>query len=238
MLKTALETISCLVFPKICETCLEILPAQDVRGVCLRCLGSIRKIAPPFCPNCGRSAIYKNSRCGQCRDTGFYFDHVYAAAYYEGKMQELLQSYKFKGRKFLKTFLSELLTEFISNHLHSSDFDAVLSVPMEARKENERGFNQSLLLSRLVSKKIQRPDLSAFVGRKKLKHAQSLLNKNQRAENISGSFAIKNSQPYFEKNLLLVDDILTTGFTASECSKTLKTAGARSVTVLAVARGL
>ncbi len=238
MLNTAFQAASCLLFPKICETCEELLPARDTRGVCGACANKILKITPPFCRLCGRTAPGEKSLCGQCRDTGFYFDRAYAAAYYEGKMQELLQAFKFSGRRSLKKYFSDELVGFISKYLDLSNIDALVSVPMDVKKENARGFNQAQLVTRLTAKKIKKEDLSPYLKRKKSSSTQSLLNKNQRRRNIEGSFFVSEPKIFSGKKILLIDDILTTGFTASECSKTLKAAGAISVTLLAAARGL
>ena len=152
-------------------------------------------------------------------------------------MQELLQAFKFQERKSLKNFFVNMLEEFITNYLSLPDFDALVSVPMDVRKEGQRGFNQALLLSRTLAKKLQIEDLSSFLKKKNSALTQSLLNRGQRAKNIEGSFVVKNPETLAGKKILLIDDILTTGFTASECAKTLKQSGAVSVSVLAVARG-
>ena len=238
MLKTTLELASSLLFPKICQTCDKLLPAEDTRGICEHCAGLILKISAPFCSACGRTVKHAGALCGQCHNTHFHFDRACAATYYEGKMQELLQTFKFDGRKSLLPFFCELLMGFILKYLPVSEIDLVVSVPMETKKINERGFNQASLLSKTVAQKINKVDQSRFFKRKKMGGTQSLLGKNQRAKNIQGSFVVLNAQIFESKNVLLIDDILTTGFTASECAKILKEAGAKNVTVLAVARGL
>ena len=153
-------------------------------------------------------------------------------------MRELLRAFKFHERKSLKKIFVDILDEFISNHLNAEDFDVIVSVPMDGNKENQRGFNQAGVLSRAIAKKINKKELSVFFKKKKSRQTQSLLTKSQRARNILGSFYVKNQEVFRNKTILLVDDILTTGFTASECAKTLKESGAARVTVLAVARGL
>src|SRR5205823_3209467 len=99
MLNTIREITFSLIFPKVCETCDELLPPGDVFGVCAACQRKILKIRPPFCAGCGRTTAGENSRCGQCGRESFQFDRAYAAAFYEGKTQELLQAFKFHERK-------------------------------------------------------------------------------------------------------------------------------------------
>lgn len=238
MLQTIGRVASSLIFPKTCETCDALLPATDLLGVCGACAGKILKISAPFCPGCGRPCAYENTRCGQCGHEEFCFDRAYAACYYEGKTSELLQAFKFGGRKSLRCFFARLLTGFIRVHLDPQAFDAVVSVPLDPAKQRERGYNQALLLSAPVARELAKPELSSFFKKKKTFKTQSSLNKTERARNIEGTFFVTDAEPFSEKRILLVDDILTTGFTASECAGTLKQAGARAVTVLAAARGL
>ena len=238
MFKAITEINLSLLFPKICETCEELLPARDEMGVCQNCVAKVKKISPPFCPACGRTSAAPNKRCGQCHREPFHFERAYAVLYYEGKTRRLLQAFKFRERKRLKKFFTDLLLEFLSNHLDISDFDILVSVPMDAQKENHRGFNQARLLCKQIAKKTSRDDFSACFIKKKSRKTQSLLTRSQRAKNIAGTFFVKKPGAFSGKKILLIDDILTTGFTASECAKTLKKDGAVSVTLLAAARGL
>ena len=238
MIQTALEVTSSLLFPKICQTCDELLPWTDRLGVCKKCHSALLKIWPPFCIVCGRGSAAEGQRCGQCQDQQPSYQRAYSALLYEGKTRELLQQFKYKNQRSLGHFFSQTLLDFIDQHLDTSGIDCLVGVPMEALQQRERGFNQSTLLSKAVAKQIQKPDFSHFLTKKLSKQHQSLLNKRERLANIEGSFRVQANHPFLGKHILLVDDILTTGFTASECAKTLHTAGAITVTVLTVARGL
>ncbi len=238
MLPTLLEATSSLFFPKICPSCDELLPPTDRQGVCQACASSLLQIQAPFCKLCGRTALTRENRCGQCNDLRPSYDAAFSALLYEGKTRELLQTFKYQGQKSLASFFSQKLMEFIHRHLDRAQIHDVVSVPMEAGQQNERGFNQAALLSKAVAKQLQKPDRSRFLIKKKSRQHQSLLNKRERTLNIEGSFAARANHPFLGKKILLIDDILTTGSTASECAKVLKSAGAVSVTVLTVARGL
>ncbi len=237
MLKALAEVGSALLFPKICETCNRTLPSYDHSGVCGECAAKLIKIAPPFCPGCARTTTTANRLCGQCGPGPYHFDRAYAALYYEGKTRELLQALKFSERKTLAGFFVDILFDLISKHPGINTFDALAAVPMETRKENDRGFNQARLLCSSLARKLAKPDLSAKFASKKTPYHQSLLNRPERAKNVAGRFTVTSPAIFMGKSILLVDDILTTGFTASECAKTLKSAGAASVIVAVVARG-
>ena len=168
----------------------------------------------------------------------FHFDRAFACALYEGKMKELLHAYKFSQHKYLKNFFVKILHELIESNLKNEKFDLVAAIPLDRDKRNERGFNQSELLTQALAAKLKIMDGSKNITRTPSPSPQSLLAKRERKLNVQGHFSIRDKHFFDAKSVLLVDDILTTGQTASECAKTLKEAGARSVTVLACARGL
>ncbi|MGH7197655.1 MAG: ComF family protein [Candidatus Omnitrophota bacterium] len=153
-------------------------------------------------------------------------------------MKELLHAYKFGGRKYLAHFFVKLMTRFAKNYLNTADHDAVLPIPLDAEKRRERGFNQSELISAALSRSLGLPHLSGGLRRMKSFSSQSLLPKEDRRSNIAGCFSVNEGFAVKNKRLLLVDDILTTGYTASEAARALKEAGAGAVTVLACARGI
>ena len=177
-------------------------------------------------------------RCHQCVGLEFHFDRAWACAAYEGKMKEILHAYKFRGRKTLAPFFSTLLIRFAKAYVDTASFDAVAAVPLDAHKKIERGFNQSQLLSKKIAKALNLPDLSGQLFRKNASSAQSLLSREARMLNVKNVFSAHPEKSFSSKRVLLIDDILTTGLTASECAKAIKRAGATWVSALAVARGI
>lgn len=238
MFAKLLTRASCLLFPPECETCGSLLPLAASSGVCRSCAAEIKFLTPPFCETCGRSLRQDTARCAACAGKTFHFDRAYSCALYEGKMKSLMHAYKFEGRKILSGFFSEILLGFIRRRLQETAWDAVAAVPLDGAKEKARGFNQSELLSRRVSRALGVPHLSRRIHRKKSKHPQSLLGRAERGENVKNCFFTPRGKPRMPGRLLLIDDILTTGQTASECARTLKEAGSSFVTVLTLARGV
>lgn len=238
MLQAIPRLLTSLVFPPECEICQAILsPKSD--GVCAACDRSLGTIHAPHCPGCGRTVTVDMTRCGECVNTSFYFDHAYATAFYNGGMKELLHRYKFSHRKYLKKYLASRLLDFYRQHLTGLSFDSVIAVPLDEKRQAERGFNQAALLSRQLAKNLGlREDSAKFRRHKRAAIPQHRLNKEMRIENVADSFKVTNKNTFVGQKILLIDDILTTGLTASECAKTLKNAGAVSVTVLTCARGL
>ncbi len=237
MLTHLSESLLSLVFPVACETCQAPLPPLPALGVCERCRSEIKLLKAPHCVTCGRTVRNGSLRCGLCADEHFHYDRAFACTIYQGKVKELLHAYKFGRRKYLKNYFVSLMIQFFRAHLKESSFDAVAAVPLSAHTKNLRGFNQSELMASQIAGVLGLKDASGKLERKKSSSPQSLLTKPDRKINVQGRFVVKEPSAFKGKRLLLVDDVLTTGQTASECARTLKNAGCAGVTVLACARG-
>ena len=237
MLKTLSQTFLSLIFPVSCELCAALLPAGGVQGVCRNCQSAITLIPSPWCAGCGRHASQDGERCGHCKDEKFHFDRAYACVYYDENMKKLLHAFKFERRRFLLPFFTDLMQSFLERSLPQSSWDLVVPVPMDGPHELERGFSQARLLSAALVKKSGIPHAPRALGCK-AGVLQSSLRKPQRKRNAERRFFVKNTAGILSSRVLLVDDILTTGQTASACAKALKKAGAKTVTVLALARGI
>lgn len=119
----------------------------------------------------------------------------------------------------------------------SRKFDIIISVPLYKEKERVRGYNQSQLISRILSRETGIAENSGLLLKVRDTGRQSLLNRKERSLNIKDAFQLTNKDRVKGKTVLLVDDILTTGYTVNECSRILKEAGAKWVTAAVVASG-
>ncbi len=236
MLNRLARTIRTLVFPPLCASCEKPLgPAAEV--MCAGCLAAVRPIPAPHCAGCGKTLHSNFERCADCQNLRFYFDRAYAAVVYDSVMKKLIAAYKFGGQRFLKHYLGALMADFFVKHLPHEDFDAIAAVPLHDSLESERGFNQSALLASYLADKFKLKNVSLCLYSTEARRHQHHLDRHERAANARGRFKAVSGPRLSDKNILLIDDILTTGFTASECARALKEAGARRVTVLALARG-
>lgn len=238
MLKTLSEALLWPFFPSQCEACSKPVSPFPPRGVCGQCDEKIKRLGPPHCVLCGRTVQNEGVRCASCFGESFGFDRAFACALYEGKMKELIHRYKFDGQKHLERFFSSMMLSFIRTYLKDGNYEVIAAIPMDRTKKQKRGFNQSELISARLAKALRIPETSGALRRTGARLSQSLLTKKERKTNAQDSFEIVNQKPFNSKKLLLIDDILTTGHTASECAKALKKAGAQCVEVLACARGL
>ncbi len=238
MLKSISETFLSLVFPLSCELCGALLPAHEPKGICLACQNTISLIAPPHCESCGRTVSKDSKRCRHCLKENFHFDRAYACVYYDEKMKKLLHAFKFERRRYLLPCFTNILGEFMEKYLSHVPWDLAVSVPMNSAHERERGFNQAKLFGAALAKKSGKPHAAQALGCRKAEIPQSSLKKSDRKQNVKDRFFLQKSPGVASSHVLLVDDILTTGQTASACAKVLKDAGARVVTLLALARGI
>ena len=227
-----------ILFPPVCEACEALLDRSSNVGVCKACASSISALKPPHCPACGRTAAYENQRCGQCGDTRFHFDRAWATAWYDGPMKALIFAFKFGGQKHLKKYFSGRLIDFTEQHIGRDLFEGVVPVPLEEERKLSRGFNQCELLSKPLAQHFGKMHWAGLLKREPSGSPQSRLAKNERETNVKGGFTVTNPALASRRSILLIDDILTTGQTASECAHALKDAGATSVCVLALARGV
>lgn len=167
--------------------------------------------------------------CGQCLKKAPPFSKVLNYGLYEGVLSEAINHLKFYGIKRLAKPLAGLLCAF-----DFSGLDGIVPVPLSMRRLRERGFNQSLLIARVISRKFHVPLLMDNLMKIKETPPQIGLTAKKRLLNLKNAFGVKGDIKGFR--ILLVDDVMTTGATVTECSKVLIKAGAKEVTVLTLAR--
>ncbi|MBM4137488.1 MAG: ComF family protein [Nitrospira sp.] len=167
--------------------------------------------------------------CGQCLKKPPPFSMVINYGLYEGVLAEAINQLKFYRIKRLSKPLGTLLFS-----LDLPQVDGIVPVPLTAKGLRERGFNQSLLIARVVSKGIKVPLLMDVLAKGKETPPQIGLSAKERLINLKNAFKVNGDIKGLR--LLLVDDVMTTGATVKECSKQLMKAGAKEVIVLTLAR--
>ena len=239
-----------LVYPRRCEVCEASLEAKRTgaeRWLWDECLEKLPRIVPPFCKVCGEPCdgpVTDTFRCGNCADLKLHFEFAVAAYRAEDAVRLMVHRFKYQRRLDLRGVLSGLLAEVLDDpRLAVLDRAAwtLVPVPLHHARERERQYNQAWELCREFSAG------SGFSALKALRRvrpttSQASLSRHQRIENLRGAFAMDGSVLKKDVlrggNVLLVDDVLTTGSTASECARVLqREAGVEKVVVITVARG-
>lgn len=154
-----------------------------------------------------------------------------------GIVRDLIHRFKYGGEVWVGALLADFLTQGLRDpRLKGRSFDAVVPVPLHPLRRREREFNQAEVLSRELARK---NNLAFCEALERLRYTvtQTHFDRRRRMQNLRDAFGLRRNAPVQGKDLLLVDDVLTTGSTLDECARVLLTAGARSVRALTVARG-
>jgi ComF family protein len=183
----------------------------------------------------GNAADAAGSLCGACRRERPAFAYARAAARYGSHARDALHAFKFDGRRSLAAPLGDLLAE-LGSTLPLPAVDVIVPVPLHPRRERERGFNQSWLLSRRVAAAWQVAARADVLTRTVATAPQTALGAAARRLNVGGAFRVRRPELVAGRHVLLVDDIMTTGATVGACAGALREAGAATVGVVTVAR--
>jgi ComF family protein len=227
-----------IVFPENCRVCSSPLKNLSRIPVCPSCLSQPQPyVAEHFCSNCrtpflNDAPLDENGLCGLCRRGLTEFDAAFSYGEYEGTLRKLIHLFKYAGVSPLAPELGKLLSRALPRDL---SVDVIVPMPLHWRRRWQRGFNQSDLLAKAIAGRIGLP-VARAVRRKRATPAQAGLTRAERRGNVAGAFAVRKRAAVEGKHVLLIDDVLTTGATASACAAALKRAGARRVSVLTLAR--
>lgn len=227
-----LERILELIYPNKCIYCNELIPIGGDSLVCEECSNNIKVADKPRCIMCDRP-IKITAVCHICKDMNIYFDKGFAVYNYEGKVKNAILNFKYNNKKRnCKPFSDIMLKYFLEN----SDTmpDIIVPVPLYKKRYRKRGFNQSELLAIEISKGLGIETLNVLDRIKETK-PQSGLKMAQRIKNLKGAFALNEKYEVKDKNILIIDDIFTTGATCNECAKVLRKNGAQTIMFLTIA---
>jgi ComF family protein len=174
--------------------------------------------------------------CGECRLSPPAFAYARAAARYEEVAREALHAFKFGGRRAMAGPLGDLLMEVAARGLPQGLPDLLVPVPLHPRRQRERGFNQASLLAHRLGRGLGRPVRDDVLARAVATQSQTALDASARKANVRGAFRLRRPEQVAGRHVLVVDDILTTGATLTECVHRLAEAGAGPIGVITVAR--
>lgn len=207
----------------LCAECLNRLPLTDVDGCCRRC---------------GRAAIGLKGEflCEDCRENRPAFDRVASALRFEGIARDLVNGYKFKHRFHLVPDFVDMLEASARARFRTDEIDLVLPMPITLWHRFDRGYNQCEYLARGLARALKRPYAAHVLARRGSPARQGGLDEAARRENVKGTFRVRAPSAVEGLTVLVVDDIMTTGSTLSECAAELKRAGADRVWCQTLAR--
>jgi competence protein ComFC len=230
-----------LFYPEWCQLCGQERATRGEGFVGQACLARVRFILPPFCRRCGlpfEGDITTAFECANCRETELHFRFARSAAVARDPVLEAIHRYKYHRALWFEPFLASLLIRQAQPELARENWDWLVPIPLHPTKERQREFNQAERLARHLSAVTHLPVDSRLVCRQRPTRTQTLLSREERQANVRNAFGLRPRRQLNGERIVLVDDVFTTGATASACARTLRQAGAGEVCVWTVARGI
>jgi competence protein ComFC len=227
------------VYPQHCAICKKYLRREE-KDICEVCWNSLVVLTDPFCPYCKSFVEEEKTECSFCKFAGeFSEDHkislVRSLGRFDDYYRELVHRFKYGKKIPLGKRLGQRLGETINDDSIFSKSDFLIPVPLHKSRYRERGFNQSEIIAEEISKATGLPFLKDMLKRKKNTKDQTNLSPQQREENVRGAFVVTEPEMINGKKIILVDDVITTGATLSECARMLKQAGAEKILGMTIA---
>ncbi|MDR2760648.1 MAG: ComF family protein [Rickettsiales bacterium] len=227
-----------LIFPYRCLRCEKII---DRLGFCDGCMAeALYPLKPPLCRICGGPLDMENFPgnrlvCASCLKEKYFFDRAVSVFYYSGHMPKIIHSFKFGNKFFLSKFFFEYLREKPKEF--GENIDCIVPIPLHVKKLRARSYNQTALLARHFRDEGYKV-INDLLLKTVNSRAQIELKTSQRKKNVRGNFCVnkKYAGEAAGKNILLLDDVFTTGATVNECAKVLREGGAKKIFVLTIAK--
>lgn len=235
-----------LIYPRTCRVC--EVPLADRDWFCTACESAFPTLDAPFCRVCAEpfpGMIDREFRCANCSDRKLHFDFAIAGYKAEGEVRELVHRFKYGRDVTLRAPLGHMLRGALNDpRLQAEDLRqwTLVPVPLHHARQRERQFNQSHELCVQLSRHTGIPVKNAM-KRLRSTDRQARLTRTQRLENLRGAFTMRRgfsgkTSRLAGANILLLDDVFTTGATTDECARILRReGGVQKVVVIAVARG-
>lgn len=209
----------------LCSDCLNRLPFVPHRGCCRQCGREVEKLEVEF-------------RCEDCRQTSPAFDRAASALHFDGLARELINAFKFNNATYLRDDLVDFLEAAVRARFQWGEVDWVLPMPSTVWHRLDRGYNQCAYLAAALARRLDRPGAARILKRVGSPARQGGLKEAERRQNVLGTFAVRRPAAVKGRTVLVVDDIMTTGSTLSECAAELKRAGAARVWAVTLARSV
>ena len=215
-------------FPRRCVGC-----GRVGDFLCLECLRKLPRLVPPFCPRCGRPQA-SSIVCPSCWQRPTEIDGIRSLFRFDEVVRKSIHELKYRNLKAISPCLAELLADYLKENPLPGE--ALVSVPLHPRRLRERGYNQSSLLARELAKRIDLPVIEDCLIR--IKQAQPqvrAIDVEERRSNVADAFVCRDERVK-GKEIILIDDVCTSGATLESCAAVLKDRGATSVWGLTLAR--
>lgn len=212
-----LSNILDLLFPPKCVFCRKLLSKGAVCQ-CEKCAGDL-----PF------------TKGAQISQKGDFYDECVSPLRYEGDVRKSILRFKFKGATAYAECYGQLMAQCIKENLDGK-FNLITWVPLSPKRARDRGYDQAMLLALAVALELDDVAVETLIKPTNVQAQSTITDKEMRRANVSGVYELKDQELIVGKRILLIDDIITTGSTLSECARVLLMSGAESVVCATLAR--
>ncbi|HXG12821.1 MAG TPA: ComF family protein [Gemmataceae bacterium] len=229
-----------LLYPAACEVCGQALP-PDQAELCADCRAALTADPHPSCPRCAATVgPFANvaDGCGFCRNETFHFERVLRLGPYEGLLRQVILRMKHLSGEGLAEAVGDLWAGHLAPRLRDDRPDLIVPVPLHWWRRWRRGYNQSEELAYRLAAHLGLLCRPSWLRRVRNTPQQAASSAAARRQNVRGAFRAAPRPALAGKCVLLVDDVLTTGSTASEAARALRDAGAARVLVAVLARSV
>ena len=209
----------------VCSDCLNRLPFAPTDGCCRRCGRAAEKLSGEFL-------------CEDCRTCRPSFDRAASALLFDLDAREMINAFKFHNHYWLRDDFADWLEAVARARFKVEEADLVLPMPSTFGHRLDRGFNQCVYFGKAFAKRLGKPFAAHVLARAHSPKRQGGLPEEERRKNVLGTFRVRKPSAVRGKTVMVVDDILTTGSTLSECAAELKRAGASRVWCVTLAHSL
>lgn len=232
-----MEALINILYPKRCFICDCILPYKESETLCNICREKTKWIFGDICSICGKPLEeHRLEFCYDCSKRKPNYKQGRGMYVYKDQIIHSIHRYKYGNRKGYGKAYAKELTRFYLEKINW-EIDLITSVPLHPKRLRERAFNQSALISSILGRNLNIEVNNFILIRTKNTKPQKDLIDSERILNVRDAFSINKKYTFLHKNILIIDDIYTTGSTINNCAKTLKENGAKNVYFLTVAIG-
>ena len=238
-----LENIFSVLFPSDCRLCQASLNNISRIPVCRDCLAEIQPTRAPQCVLCGdrlagATLLRGDGRCSNCRDSAPDFDRALSFGEYQAGLRGLIHLLKYERVTPVAAPLGKMLAQPIAELVDDNAAPIAIPVPLHKSRRRSRSFNQSELIALAAVRHLpyKLEVLTGALIRQRDTISQVGLSREERIENMRDAFRVAQPSRINGRDILLVDDVMTTGTTLSECARVLKQTGAKRVWAATVAR--
>ena len=222
-----------VLYPQTCCFCGKVCKTT----ICTECEEHIQYIQEPICKKCGKPIRYEEKEyCGDCKDAKFYYEQGRSIWIHTGKVRWSIYQFKYHNRRIYGKFYAQELFRLYDEWIRRNEINVIIPIPLHRRRHRKRGYNQAEILARELGKLTHIPVNAKAVVRVRNTKPQKQLSDRERRKNLKDAFRITKHWNR-EKNVLLIDDIYTTGNTIDSVAKLLREKGANKVWFLTISIG-